>query len=158
MFERYTEKARRVIFFARHEAGQFGSPSIESEHLLLGLLHENSNLRRWLPNATPETIRQWVEAESKHRAPISSAVDLKLSNESKRILKQAAFEADRFAHDYIGTDHLFLALLAVKDCLASKLVARAAPDAVKIRAEVSQQAEEPRRESRLALPERRNRK
>ena len=38
MFERYTEKARRVIFFARYEASQFGSPYIETEHLLLGLL------------------------------------------------------------------------------------------------------------------------
>jgi ATP-dependent Clp protease ATP-binding subunit ClpC len=36
MFERYTEKARRVIFFARYEASQFGSPYIETEHLLLG--------------------------------------------------------------------------------------------------------------------------
>ena len=38
MFERYTEKARRVIFFARYEASQFGSPCIETEHLLLGVL------------------------------------------------------------------------------------------------------------------------
>ena len=40
MFERYTEKARRVIFFARYEASQFGSPYIETEHLLLGLLRD----------------------------------------------------------------------------------------------------------------------
>ena len=40
MFERYTEKARRVIFFARYEASQFGSPYIETHHLLLGLLRE----------------------------------------------------------------------------------------------------------------------
>ena len=44
MFERYTEKARRVIFFARYEASQFGSPLIESEHLLLGLLREDKTL------------------------------------------------------------------------------------------------------------------
>ena len=41
MFERYTEKARRVIFFARYEASQFGSPYIETAHLLLGLLRED---------------------------------------------------------------------------------------------------------------------
>src|SRR5256884_5322091 len=41
MFERYTEKARRVIFFARYEASQFGSPSIDTEHLLLGILRED---------------------------------------------------------------------------------------------------------------------
>ena len=43
MFERYTEKARRVIFFARYEASQFGSPYIETEHLLLGLLREEKS-------------------------------------------------------------------------------------------------------------------
>ncbi|MGC4053504.1 MAG: Clp protease N-terminal domain-containing protein [Paludibaculum sp.] len=45
MFERYTEKARRVIFFARYEASQFGSPYIETEHLLLGLLREDKPWR-----------------------------------------------------------------------------------------------------------------
>lgn len=44
MFERYTEKARRVVFFARYEAGQFGAPAIEAEHLLLGLMREDKAL------------------------------------------------------------------------------------------------------------------
>ena len=44
MFERYTEKARRIIFFGRYEASQFGSPYIETEHLLLGLLREDKAL------------------------------------------------------------------------------------------------------------------
>ena len=60
MFERYTEKARRVIFFARYEASQFGSPYIETEHLLLGLLREDKALtntfsgrmHRWSPSAS----------------------------------------------------------------------------------------------------------
>ena len=46
MFERYTEKARRTIFFARYEASQFGSPVIDTEHLLLGLLREDKSLYR----------------------------------------------------------------------------------------------------------------
>ena len=49
MFERFTEKARRTIFFARYEASQYGSPEIDTEHLLLGLLRENKALHRWLP-------------------------------------------------------------------------------------------------------------
>ena len=49
MFERYTEKARRVIFFARYEASEVGSPYIESEHLLVGLMRESGHtLRRHL--------------------------------------------------------------------------------------------------------------
>ena len=44
MFDRYTQNARRVIFFARYEAAQFGSPYIETEHLLLGLIREDKNI------------------------------------------------------------------------------------------------------------------
>ena len=60
MFERYTEKARRVIFFARYEASQFGSPYIETEHLLLGLLREDKALtNRFLrSHASVESIRR----------------------------------------------------------------------------------------------------
>ena len=65
MFERYTEKARRVIFFARYEASQFGSPYIETEHLLLGLLREDKALaNRFLrSHAAVESIRKQIEDE-----------------------------------------------------------------------------------------------
>ena len=60
MFERYTEKARRVIFFGRYEASQFGSPYIESEHILLGILREDKAMTRRLlqPHGSVETIRK----------------------------------------------------------------------------------------------------
>jgi ATP-dependent Clp protease ATP-binding subunit ClpC len=98
MFERYTEKARRAIFFSRYEASQYGSPVIDSEHLLLGLIRENKHLYRWIPNTTPEAIRKRIDAQIPKSAPTSTAVDLPLSEESKRILKLAANEADRLAH------------------------------------------------------------
>ena len=137
MFERYTEKARRSIFFARYEASQFGSPVIESEHLLLGLLRENKNLRQWIPGGQAETIRQWVDAETPHRTKTSTSIDLPLSNASKTILKSAGDEADRLAHRHIGTEHLFLALFAVEDCLAARLLRKAGADAAKIRSNVT---------------------
>jgi hypothetical protein len=141
MFERYTEKARRVIFFARYEASQFGSPVIDSEHLLLGLLRENKNLRQWMPKAEPETIRNWVEAETPRRTSLSTAIDLPLSASSKKILKFAMNEADRLAHRHIGTEHLFLAFFAVEDCLAAKLLRQAGADAATIRAKLTEQSE-----------------
>src|SRR6266700_1394327 len=63
MFERYTEKAQRVIFFARYEGSQFGSPYIETEHLLLGLLREDKALTfRFLrSHASVESIRKQIE-------------------------------------------------------------------------------------------------
>ena len=66
MFERYTEKARRVIFFARYEASQFGSTTIETEHLLLGLIREDKNLtNRFLRNQSSiESIRKEIEGRT----------------------------------------------------------------------------------------------
>src|SRR5260370_9062509 len=64
VFERYTEKARRVIFFARYEASQYGSPYIETEHLLLALMREDKPLpNQFLRHqASIESIRQAIEA------------------------------------------------------------------------------------------------
>jgi len=139
MFERYTEKARRVIFFARYEASQFGSPEIDSEHLLLGLLRENRIFRKWIPNAPPETIRNWIETQTPRRPSVSTSIDLPLSANSKKILKVAVDEADRMAHRHIGTEHLFLALFAVEDCLAAQLLRQALADAATIRAKIAEQ-------------------
>ena len=84
MFERYTEKARRVIFFARYEASQFGSPYIETEHLLLGLLREDKALtNRFLrSHASVESIRKQIEGHTTIREKVSTSVDLPLSNDA----------------------------------------------------------------------------
>jgi hypothetical protein len=113
MFERYTEKARRVIFFARYEASQFGSPYIETEHLLLGLLRENKAITGKLLSGfdSVEAIRRKIEAATTHKEHISTSVDLPLSNESKRVLAYAAEEAERLSHKHIGSEHLLLGLL-----------------------------------------------
>jgi len=123
MFERYTEKARRTIFFGRYEASQFGSPYIESEHLLLGLLREDKALAHtFLPHGGVESIRKEVEGQTVIREKVSTSVDLPLSNECKRILAYATEEADRLSHKHIGTGHLFLGVLREQDCFAAKLL------------------------------------
>src|SRR5438445_1213963 len=79
MFERYTEKARRVIFFARYEASQFGAPAIEPEHLLLGLMREDKTLTgRFFPRAqiTIESIRREIEGRTLLRERIPTSVEL----------------------------------------------------------------------------------
>src|SRR5436309_3576206 len=108
MFERYTEHARRVIFFARYEASNYGWPCIETEHILLGLLREDKEIFRLLPRVDGESIRKQVEAKSKVRKSISTSVDQPLSDEGKRALTYAAEEADRLNHKHIGTEHLLL--------------------------------------------------
>jgi ATP-dependent Clp protease ATP-binding subunit ClpC len=124
MFERYTEKARRVIFFARYEASQFGSPYIETEHLLLGLLREDKALtNRFLrSHASIESIRKQIEGRTTIRDKVSTSVDLPLSQECKRVLAYAAEEAERLSHKHIGTEHLLLGLLREDKCFAAEIL------------------------------------
>jgi ATP-dependent Clp protease ATP-binding subunit ClpC len=124
MFERYTEKARRSIFFARDEACQFGSPYIETEHLLLGLLREDKAFAKTFlgSHASVESIRRQVEEHSVIREKVSTSVPLPLSNECKRILAYAAEEAELLSHNAIGTEHLFLGVLRKQDCFAANLL------------------------------------
>src|ERR1700685_2706140 len=124
MFERYTEKARRVIFFARYEASQFGSPYIETEHLLLGLLREDKTLanRFQRSHAAVESIRKQIEGHTTIREKGSTSVDLPLSHECKRVLAYGPEEAERLSHKHIGTEHLLLGLLREEKSFAAEIL------------------------------------
>src|ERR1700740_2426897 len=124
MFERYTEKARRVIFLPPFEASQFGSPYIETEHLLLGLLREDKALtNRFLrSHASVESIRKQIEQHNTVREQVYTAVDLPLSNECNRLPAYAAEEAERLSHKHIGTEHLLLGLLREEKCFAAEIL------------------------------------
>jgi ATP-dependent Clp protease ATP-binding subunit ClpA len=123
MFERYTERARRVIFFARFEASQSGSMTIESEHLLLGLLREDSNMSRHLQQPVPaKDIKTLVEARLAKREKVSTSIDLPLSAECRHILGYAAEEAEGLDHHHIGTEHLLLGTLREDTCGAAQVL------------------------------------
>jgi ATP-dependent Clp protease ATP-binding subunit ClpA len=124
MFERYTERARRVIFFARYEAAQFGSTTIESEHFLLGLIREDKNITsRYLRTMSDiDYIRSEIAGRSAIREKVSTATDLPLSTECKRILAYAAEEAERLNHRHIGTEHLLLGILREEKSLAAEIL------------------------------------
>ena len=139
MFERYTEKARRVIFFARYEASHYGSPSIETEHLLLGLLREDRTLaKRFLGEVNSEGgIRAEIERHITSRERFSTSVEVPLTLESKKILNLAAEEADRLGHRHIGTEHMLLGLLRVEDSLAGKILAARGVSVTTLREQVA---------------------
>jgi ATP-dependent Clp protease ATP-binding subunit ClpC len=149
MFERYTEKARRVIFFARYEASQFGSPYIETEHLLLGSLREDKALtNRFLRSHTVvESIRKQIEANTVIREKTSTSVDLPLSDECKRVLAYAAEEAERLGHKHIGTEHLLLGLMREENCFAANLLAERGIELAKVREELARVTVKPAGES-----------
>jgi hypothetical protein len=122
MFERYTEKARRVIFFSRYEASQYGSAYIETEHLLLGLLREDKRIFLCLKFENAEAVRREIDERSLKRPSTPTSIDLPLSDESRRVLAYALEEAERLEHPHIGTEHLLLGLLRENGCYAAEIL------------------------------------
>jgi len=125
MFERYTERARRVLFFARYEASQLGSISIETEHLLLGLIREGKGLTSRIfarSHLSLESIRKEIEGRTVFREKVSTSVEIPFSAETKRVLQFAAEEADRLLHNYIGTEHLLLGILREERSVAAMIL------------------------------------
>jgi ATP-dependent Clp protease ATP-binding subunit ClpC len=126
MFERYTERAKRVIFFARYEAAQLGSTSIETEHLLLGLIREGKGLTSRLfskSHLSMEGLRKEIEGRVVIKEQVSTSVEIPLSAESKRVLSYAAEEAERLVHNYIGTEHILLGILREEKSVAASILA-----------------------------------
>ncbi|HRR56640.1 MAG TPA: Clp protease N-terminal domain-containing protein, partial [Acidobacteriota bacterium] len=145
MFERYTEKARRVIFFARYEASQLGSRSIEPEHILLGLLREDKALAgRFFSRAQAalESIRKEIEGRVQRREKVSTSVELPLSDPAKRVLAFASDEADRLLCSYIGTEHILLGLLRAEDSLAADILRSRGLKLARVREELAGTAPE----------------
>jgi len=125
MFERYTETARKAVFFARYEASQFGAEHIQPEHLLLGILRADPSLALRLLKTSEkiESVREQIENQLPRRDKIATSVDLPLSPECRRVLAHGAQEAEQLNHEHIAVEHLLLGLLHEKKCPASKIMA-----------------------------------
>jgi len=135
MFERYTEKARRVIFFARFEASQYGSRCIETEHVLLGLLREDiKTVRHILPALkSVDGIRHEIEDRITRGERFSTAVEVPLSEECKHALKFAAGESANWGHPHVGTEHILMGLLRIPTCLAATVLKAEGIDMASVR-------------------------
>ena len=126
MFERYTESARRALFFARYEVCQLGARKIETEHLLLGVSRAARGVvARVLEEAdlSTDTLRREIAGMTTTRARISASVEIPFSESTKRTLQFAVEEADRLTHRYIGVEHLLLGILRENDAVAAPLLA-----------------------------------
>ncbi|HEX4947179.1 MAG TPA: ATP-dependent Clp protease ATP-binding subunit [Blastocatellia bacterium] len=142
MFERYTEKARRVIFFARYEASQLGALQIEAEHVLLGLIREDKTISNRFfhrTQASVEAIRKDVESRIVLRPRHPQTIDLPLSIEAKRVLAFSAEESERLGNRHIGTEHLLLGLLREENTLASEILYERGIRLTDIRSELMRQ-------------------
>jgi ATP-dependent Clp protease ATP-binding subunit ClpC len=114
MFEKYTERARRVIFFARYEASAHGVREIDTRCLLLGILREDRELMARLVHPTaPDFSHLWTEVEALFppvKQKISTTIDLPLSHPGRRVLAMAAEEAGRRHSDVIEPRHILWGL------------------------------------------------
>src|SRR5947209_15778907 len=131
MFERYSENAKRVIFFGRYEASRRGSREIETEHLLLGLFRVDRRLARKIlgsgglikryisSRSSIESIRRNVDIVGEK---IPRPEQLPLSHLSLHVLDYAAKEAELCADRHVSSKHLLLGLLLEDRGLAAKLL------------------------------------
>jgi ATP-dependent Clp protease ATP-binding subunit ClpC len=125
VFERYTESARRALFFSRAEAIELGARSIEVEHLLLGILRAGRDvLKDVLPGAhlSTDDVRKRIEARAPRGEKLPTSAEIPFSAETKDVLHYAAEEADRLTHNYIGTGHMLLGVLRTGESFAASIL------------------------------------
>ena len=147
MFERFTESARQVIVQAQHEARTLGHGYIGTEHILLGLLLEGEGVAAWVLakfDVTTDRVRAEVVRSVETRD--SDAEQMPFSPRAKKLLELALREALSLGHNYIGTEHVLLAVLAAKESAGSRILAQFAPPEA-VRTEVLRRLGEERRQS-----------
>jgi ATP-dependent Clp protease ATP-binding subunit ClpC len=147
MFERYTEHARRTLFFARYESSQFGSVAITTEHLLLGLVREGRGLASRILSAHGDldALRSEVARRMPSSQKTSTSVEIPFSNPTKMALQYGAEEADRLLHRDIGPEHLLLGLLRVPDTIAESVLRERGLQLDEVRQQVATLVNEERR-------------
>jgi ATP-dependent Clp protease ATP-binding subunit ClpC len=124
MFERFTETARRAVVSSKHKASYVGSPEIDTEHLLLGLLSTDKGLaRRFLGSLwAADSVWRRIEQGGKIGEPIQGPCDLPLSSVGKRALSYAVEEADRVSSKHVSTEHILLGLLREEQSFAAEFL------------------------------------
>ena len=125
MFDRFTDRARKVMGLARQEAQRFNHQYIGTEHILLGLIQEGSgvaaNVLRNL-DVDPDKIRQEVEKIVQDGPTMVSMGQLPFTPRAKKVLELASEEATNLRHNYIGTEHLLLGLIRENEGVAAQVL------------------------------------
>ncbi|MBU3759356.1 MAG: ATP-dependent Clp protease ATP-binding subunit [Candidatus Omnitrophica bacterium] len=139
MFDRFTERARKVIILAKEEAKRFNHDYIGTEHILLGLIKEGESVAAAvLQNLglSLDTIRLEVEKLVQFGPATIVSGDIPFTPKAKKVIELAMDEARRLGHNYIGTEHLLLGLIKEGEGVASHVLMNVGLDLNKVRAEV----------------------
>jgi len=138
MWQRFTERARKVVFFAQEEAGRFGENYVSTEHLLLGLVRENDSVAARILDRLGVSlgrIRQEIERKVS-RGDGRLAPEMQLTPRARRVIDLAYDEARHLNNNYIGTEHLLLGLIRESDGLAGQVLSKLGVDLERTRREV----------------------
>jgi ATP-dependent Clp protease ATP-binding subunit ClpC len=138
MWQRFTERARKVVFYAQEEAQRFGEGYVSTEHLLLGLVRESDSVAaRVLEKLGVNLSRIRAEVEKQlPRGDARPSQDMTLTPRAKRVIDLAYDEARNLNNNYIGTEHLLLGLIREGDGLAGRVLAKLGVELEKARREV----------------------
>src|SRR3989338_8482382 len=139
MFNRFTERARKVIILAKEEARRFNHDYIGTEHLLLGLIREGEGVAAAVLQKLGldlETIRIEVEKLVQPGPQTQVLGDIPFTPRSKKALELSAEEARALGHNYIGTEHLLLGLIKEGEGMAYRVLLNLGLDLGKVRNEV----------------------
>ncbi len=140
MFERFTDRARRVVVLAQEEARELNHNYIGTEHILLGLIHEGQGVAaRALESLgiSLEAVRQQVE-ETVGRGQDQPSGHIPFTPRAKKVLELSLRESQQLGHHYIGTEHLLLGLIREGEGAAAKVLARLGADLNRAREQVLQ--------------------
>jgi ATP-dependent Clp protease ATP-binding subunit ClpC len=126
VFEKFTDRARRVVVLAQEEARMLGHDYIGTEHLLLGLIHEGEGVAAQVLESlgiSLEVVRQQVEEAIGHGTQ-QSPEHISFTTRAKKVLELSLREAKQLGHDYIGTEHILLGLIRENLGVGAQALAR----------------------------------
>ena len=140
MFERFTDRARRVVVLAQEEARLLNHNYIGTEHLLLGLIHEGRGVAARALESLGiglEAVRQQVEGII-GRGQQAPSGHVPFTPRAKKVLELSLREAHQLGHDYIGTEHILLGLIREGEGIAAQVLVRLGADLNRVRQQVIQ--------------------
>jgi ATP-dependent Clp protease ATP-binding subunit ClpC len=142
MFERFTDRARRVLTLAREEARLLSHPHIGTEHLLLGLSQQDEGVDAQALAAegvSRDAVRRQIEVLVGQGTEPPARAHLPFTPRAERALEAAApREALQFGHDYIGPEHILLGVIQEQDAMAVRILQGLGTDADRVRQRVIQ--------------------
>ena len=141
LFERFTDRARRVVVLAQEEARLLNHNYIGTEHILLGLIHEGEGVAAKALESlgiSLEAVRSQVEEIIGQGGSVAVSGHIPFTPRAKKVLELSLREALQLGHNYIGTEHILLGLIREGEGVAAQVLVKLGADLSRVRQQVIQ--------------------